>query len=50
MIKVENLHKHFGKLEVLKGLSLEFNKGEVAVVLGPSGSGKIGRASCRERV
>ena len=40
MIKVENLNKSFGKLEVLKGVSTEINKGEVVAIIGPSGSGK----------
>ena len=40
MIKVTNLHKKFGKLEVLKGIDIEILKGEVVVVVGPSGSGK----------
>ena len=40
MIKVTNLHKRFGKLEVLKGVDVEVKKGEVVVVIGPSGSGK----------
>jgi glutamine transport system ATP-binding protein len=40
VIKVENLHKRFGKLEVLKGISTSVAKGEVVVVIGPSGSGK----------
>ncbi|KAA5805850.1 amino acid ABC transporter ATP-binding protein [Thermoanaerobacterium thermosaccharolyticum] len=40
MIRVDNLHKNFGNLEVLKGVSLEVKKGEVLVVIGPSGSGK----------
>ncbi|KEI01943.1 amino acid ABC transporter ATP-binding protein [Clostridium botulinum] len=40
MIKVENLHKSFGKLEVLKGVNAHIKKGEVVVVIGPSGSGK----------
>ena len=40
MIKVENLHKHFGKLEVLKGINYEINEKEVVCVIGPSGSGK----------
>lgn len=40
MIKVNNLHKKFGKLHVLKGIDIEINKGEVVVVIGPSGSGK----------
>lgn len=40
MIKVENLHKYFGKLEVLKGIDEEIEKGEKIVIIGPSGSGK----------
>ena len=40
MIKVENLHKHFGKLEVLKGIDYEIHEKEVVCVIGPSGSGK----------
>ena len=40
MIKVENLNKSFGKLEVLKGMTTEINKGEVVAIIGPSGSGK----------
>lgn len=40
MIKVENLHKSFGELEVLKGVSEHIKKGEVVSVIGASGSGK----------
>ena len=40
MIKVENLHKSFGELEVLKGVSEHIKKGEVVTVIGASGSGK----------
>lgn len=40
MIKIKNLYKRFGNLEVLKGIDLEINKGEVVVIIGPSGSGK----------
>lgn len=39
-IHVENLNKSFGKLEVLKGMSIDVFEGEVVVLLGPSGSGK----------
>lgn len=40
MIKVNNLKKKFGKLEVLKNIDMEVNKGEIVAILGPSGSGK----------
>lgn len=40
MIKVENIHKRFGELQVLKGIDLEVNKGEVVSIVGPSGAGK----------
>lgn len=40
MIKVTNLHKHFGKLHVLKGVDEEIKQGEVVSIIGPSGSGK----------
>lgn len=40
MIQVKNLHKYFGKLEVLKGIDCTINKGEVVSIIGPSGSGK----------
>jgi polar amino acid transport system ATP-binding protein len=40
MLKAEAVHKSFGRLEVLKGITLELNPGEVMCMLGPSGSGK----------
>jgi arginine/lysine/histidine transport system ATP-binding protein len=40
VIKVENLHKNYGKLEVLKGISTTIEAGEVVAIIGPSGSGK----------
>ena len=40
MVKAEGLHKRFGRLEVLKGIDLEVQRGEVMCLLGPSGSGK----------
>lgn len=40
MIHVNNLHKSFGKNEVLKGIDEHIKKGEVVVIIGPSGSGK----------
>ena len=40
MIQVKDLHKSFGKNNVLNGISTDIKKGEVVVVIGPSGSGK----------
>jgi polar amino acid transport system ATP-binding protein len=40
MVKAEAVHKRFGRLEVLKGISLEVQPQEVVCILGPSGSGK----------
>jgi arginine/lysine/histidine transport system ATP-binding protein len=40
VIKVQELHKSFGKLEVLKGISTTIENGEVVAIIGPSGSGK----------
>lgn len=40
MIKVQDLHKSFGNLEVLKGISTEIKQGDVVAIIGPSGSGK----------
>ncbi|NLI21547.1 MAG: amino acid ABC transporter ATP-binding protein [Clostridiales bacterium] len=40
MITVKDLHKHFGKLEVLNGINQHIRAGEKVVIIGPSGSGK----------
>lgn len=40
IIEVKDLHKYFGKLEVLKGIDCTIEKGEVVSIIGPSGSGK----------
>ncbi|MFX3697421.1 ATP-binding cassette domain-containing protein, partial [Streptococcus suis] len=39
-IEVTDLHKSFGKNEVLKGITTKFEKGDVVCIIGPSGSGK----------
>ncbi|NOH81433.1 amino acid ABC transporter ATP-binding protein [Vibrio sp. RE86] len=40
MIKLDNIHKRFGDTEVLKGIDLEINQGEIIVIIGSSGTGK----------
>ena len=40
MLRLENIRKSFGDLEVLKGISLEVMKGEILSIVGPSGAGK----------
>ncbi|MBI9111650.1 amino acid ABC transporter ATP-binding protein [Maridesulfovibrio ferrireducens] len=40
MIKIKNLHKNFGMLQVIKGINLHVKSGEVVCIIGPSGSGK----------
>ena len=40
LIKVEDLHKSFGKLEILKGIDMEVQEGEIVAIVGASGAGK----------
>jgi ABC-type polar amino acid transport system ATPase subunit len=46
VVRVENLHKYFGPLEVLRGINVEVHKGEVMVIFGRSGSGKSTLLRC----
>ena len=50
MIKVVNLYKNFGKLEVLKNISAEIHKGDIVAIIGPSGSGKSTFLRCLNRL
>jgi polar amino acid transport system ATP-binding protein len=46
VMRAEHVHKRFGRLEVLKGVSLEVSRGEVVCMIGPSGSGKTTFIRC----
>lgn len=50
MIKLKNVHKSFGDLEVLKGINLTVEEGEVVCVIGPSGSGKSTMLRCMNQL
>lgn len=50
MIKIKNLHKRFDKLEVLKGIDINVEKGEIIAIIGPSGSGKSTFLRCINRL
>lgn len=50
MIRIINLHKSYGDLEVIKGIDLNINSGEVVCIIGPSGSGKSTVLRCINRL
>lgn len=50
ILSVRNLHKYFGKLEVLKGIDIDIHKGDVVAVIGPSGCGKSTFLRCLNRL
>ena len=49
-VKVENLKKNFGSLEVLKDINMEVKEGEVVCLIGPSGSGKSTFLRCLNKL
>ena len=46
IVRIKDLHKRYGELEVLRGIDIDVHRGEVVVVLGPSGSGKSTMLRC----
>ncbi len=50
LLRVEDLHKRYGKEEVLKGVSFSLEKGETKVIIGPSGTGKSTLLRCINRL
>lgn len=49
-VEVTNLRKSFGQLDVLKGITLDVEEGEVVCLIGPSGSGKSTLLRCLNRL
>lgn len=50
MIKIENMYKNFGSLEVLKNINLNVDEGDILAIIGPSGSGKSTLLRCINRL
>ncbi|MBQ6999188.1 MAG: amino acid ABC transporter ATP-binding protein [Clostridia bacterium] len=50
MLEAKNICKNFGKLEVLRGIDIEVNRGEVVAIIGPSGSGKSTFLRCLNKL
>ena len=46
MLEIRNLKKNFGQLEILRGIDLSVEQGDVVAILGPSGSGKTTFLRC----
>lgn len=50
IIRIENVHKHFGQVHALRGINLNVQPGEVVLIIGPSGSGKSTLLRCINRL